>query len=147
MYEQLKIENQLCVRLYTATRLVIQNYRRFLEPLGLTYPQYIVMMALWERDNQPVNEIGARLLLESNTLTPLLKRMEKQGLVVRTHGVADGRRTLVSLTTKGRRLEEDAKEIPACYAQILQCRPFNSGEIVQLAHTLDALINTLRDNR
>ena len=144
MYEQLKIENQLCVRLYNASRLVIQNYRRFLDPLGLTYPQYIVMLVLWERDNQLVGEIGERLMLESNTLTPLLKRMESQGLVIRTHGVADGRRTIVSLTAKGRQLEEQAKDIPACYATLWQGKPLDMGELSHLAVILDRIVAALK---
>lgn len=144
MYEQLKIEHQLCVRLYNATRLVIQNYRQFLDPLGLTYLQYLVLMVLWEHDNQPVSEIGARLLLESNTLTPLLKRLERQGLVVRTHGVADGRRTLVSLTKKGRQLEKQASEVPTCYAKQILSKLPNPGDLQQLSKTLDTLIDTLR---
>lgn len=145
MYPQLKIENQLCVRLYTATRLVIQAYRQFLDPLGLTYPQYVVMLALWENDNLLVSEIGARLLLESNTLTPLLKRMEQEGLVVRTHGVADGRRTIISLTSKGRQLEEQAKSIPECYSRIWEGNPVQQDDLLKTAHTLDSIIEALKD--
>ena len=72
MYEELKLDNQLCFRIYTASRLITQAYRPLLDPLGLTYPQYLVMLVLWERDNMTVNEIGKRLVLDSNTLTPLL---------------------------------------------------------------------------
>ena len=113
MYDQLKLENQVCFRLYTASRTLTQAYRPLLEPLGLTYPQYLVMLVLWERDNQLVGDISRRLMLDSNTLTPLLQRMEKEDLVIRTKGIADGRQTLVSLTKRGARLEEQAKDIPA----------------------------------
>ena len=113
MYPQLKLENQPCFRLYTASRLVIQAYRPLLQPLGLTYPQYLVLLVLWERDNLLVGDISRRLHLDSNTLTPLLQRMEKADLLIRTKGIADGRQTLVSLTKKGIRLEEQAKDIPS----------------------------------
>ena len=76
MDNPLKLENQLCFRLYTASRLITQAYRPMLEALGLTYPQYLVMMVLWEKDGQPVNDIAKRLYLETNTVTPLLKRMD-----------------------------------------------------------------------
>ena len=119
MYPQLKLENQPCFKLYAASRLITQAYRPVLEPLGLTYPQYLVMLVLWERDNLLVGEISRRLQLDSNTLTPLLQRMEKEELVIRTKGIADGRQTLVSLTKKGIRLEEQAKDIPARMADTI----------------------------
>ena len=90
MHEQLKLGNQLCFRLYTVTRLITQAYRPLLEPLGLTYPQYLVMMVLWEQDNLTVGDICRHLMLDTNTLTPMLQRMEREGLVVRTHGISDG---------------------------------------------------------
>lgn len=116
MYEQLKLDNQVCFRLYTASRLVTQAYRPLLEPLGLTYPQYLVLLVLWEKDNLLVSELCHKLELDTNTVTPLLQRMEKAGLLIRTRGIADGRQTLVSLTKKGHHLEEQAKDIPSCMA-------------------------------
>ena len=101
-YEQLKLSNQLCFRLYTASRLITQSYKPLLDKLGITYPQYLVLMVLWENDNQPVNEIAHRLKLETNTITPVLQRMEKQGIVVRTRGMVDSRQRIVSLTKEGR---------------------------------------------
>ena len=83
MPEQLRLDNQLCFRLYSASRLVMQSYQPALSALGLTYPQYLVLMVLWEKDGQPVNDIARRLYLETNTVTPLLKRMEAAGLVTR----------------------------------------------------------------
>ncbi len=144
MYEQLKLDNQLCFRLYTASRLVTQAYRPLLEPLGLTYPQYLVLLALWERDNQLVGDLCHRLVLDTNTLTPLLQRMERQGLVVRTRGIADGRQTLVSLTKKGRALEEQAKEVPACLVGSLQMAPETPREAADLISPLDNIINILK---
>ena len=119
MYPQLKLENQPCFRLYTASRLVTQAYRPLLKPLGLTYPQYLVMLVLWEKDNQLVGEISRRLQLDTNTLTPLLQRMDAAGLLIRAKGIADGRQTLVSLTKKGIRLQEQAKDIPAQIAHTI----------------------------
>ena len=98
MYDQLKLENQLCFRLYTASRLITQAYRPYFEPLGITYPQYLVLLVLWEQDNLPVSEITSRLMLETNTVTPLLQRMEREGLIVRTRGTVDTRQRMVSLT-------------------------------------------------
>ena len=80
-YEQLKLENQVCFPIYAASRLITREYQPLLDELGLTYPQYLALMVLWEHDGLPVNEIGHKLLLNTNTVTPLLKRMEAQGLV------------------------------------------------------------------
>jgi len=146
MYEQLKIENQICFRLYTASRLLTQAYHPLLDPLGLTYPQYLVMMVLWEKDNQLVGDISHKLLLETNTITPLLQRMERQGLLVRSRGAVDGRQTLVSLTRKGRQLEEEAKEVPACITrdwQTINPDDLSLEQLRSLAPTLDALISIL----
>ena len=140
MYTQLKLENQLCFRLYTAARLVTQAYHPLLEPLGITYPQYLVMLVLWEKDNQLVSEIASQLQLETNTITPLLQRMEREGLVVRTKGVVDNRQRLVSLTKKGRHMEERAKDIPTCVAQAWEGDPMAPDEIATLVQTLDKMI-------
>lgn len=144
MYEQLKLDNQLCFRLYTASRLITQAYRPLLEPLGITYPQYLVLMVLWEQDHRPVSEIGHRLGLESNTLTPLLKRMEREQLVVREHSIADGRQTLVSLTANGRRLEKQAKDVPACMADCWKGKHIDNTQLGAFISMLDELIATLK---
>lgn len=102
MHEELRLDNQICFRLYTASRLITQAYTPMLIELGITYPQYLVLMVLWEKDAQPVNEIAHRLLLETNTVTPLLQRMEKQGIIIRKRGKEDKRQQIVSLTEKGR---------------------------------------------
>ncbi len=146
MYNQLKLDNQLCFRLYTASRLITQAYRPLLEPLGLTYPQYLVLMVLWENDHQLVSDISKRLVLESNTITPLLQRMESEGLVVRTKGTADKRQTLVSLSRKGIALQEQAKDIPDCItAAFSDCAPSQEESRV-LVQTLDSIIKYLKNS-
>ena len=118
-YKELNLDSQLCFRLYTASRLVVHCYQPFLEKVNLTYLQYIVMMVLWEKDRVSVGEISHRLMLESNTITPLLKRMEKEQLILREKGKKDMRKTIVSLTKKGKQLEKKAIEIPLCMSNSL----------------------------
>lgn len=144
MHPQLKLENQLCFRLYSASRLVTQAYRPLLEPLGLTYPQYLVLLVLWEHDRQTVGEIGERLLLESNTLTPLLQRMEREGLIVRTKGTSDTRQTVVELTPHGKRLERKAVDIPSCLTANWQSDSLTLDSLVACAATLDGIIALLK---
>ena len=144
MHEQLKLGNQLCFRLYTITRLITQAYRPLLEPLGLTYPQYLVMMVLWEQNNLTVGDICHRLMLDTNTLTPMLQRMEREGLVLRTHGIADGRQTLVSLTKKGKHLEEQAKDIPECMSQNWHGDTLSHEQLTNMVATIDTLIAGFR---
>lgn len=110
-YEKLKLDNQLCFRLYAASLLIIQAYRPHLDRLGVTYPQYLVLM-LWEIDHLPVNDIAKRLSLETNTVTPLIQRMEREGIVTRAKGRVDTRQTIVSLTQYGHELREQSVEIP-----------------------------------
>ena len=143
MYEQLKLDNQLCFRLYTAARLVMQAYYPYFEPLGITYPQYLVLLVLWEKDHQPVNDIAHLLHLETNTVTPLLQRMEKQGLVTRTRGKEDTRQRIVSLTAQGKALEENAKDIPGCLAGELSDKMEDINCLVASMPALDALIDGL----
>lgn len=143
MYDQLKIENQLCFRLYTAARLIMQAYYPYFEPLGITYPQYLVLLVLWENDRQPVNDIARRLHLETNTVTPLLQRMEKQGLVKRTRGKEDTRQRIVSLTAQGKALEEQAKHIPACLLAQLTDKIEDINSLTAVIPALDSLIDGL----
>ena len=145
MHKELQLDNQICFRLYSATRLITQAYTPLLSELGVTYPQYLVLMVLWEKDRQPVNDIARRLLLETNTVTPLLQRMEKQGLVCRTKGETDKRQQIVCLTPQGRDLEAKAYElIPAGMGRQLSACPIKLEGYQELAHTLDLLINTLK---
>ena len=145
MYGQLKLENQLCFRLYAASRLVTQAYHPFLEELGITYPQYLVLLVLWEQDAQPVNDLARRLHLETNTVTPLLQRMEKDGFVTRTRGKDDGRQVIVSLTERGRELEDRAAAIPAAVGSRVACSRLTPASVPELFATLDELIVSLEE--
>ena len=143
VYEQLKLDNQLCFRLYTASRLVAGAYNPYFEPLGITYPQYLVLLVLWEKDQQPVNDIAKRLHLETNTVTPLLQRMEKAGFIVRKRGEKDTRQRIVSLTPKGIAMREQAKTIPDDLSkQVLQ--HVSMEEITNIIPSLDKLIEGLQ---
>ena len=142
-YEQLRLDRQLCFRLYSATRLVVAAYRPYLEPLGITYPQYLVLMILWQEDGQLVGDIARRLDLETNTVTPLVQRMEQAGLVVRSRGVADTRQRLVTLTPRGRQMEEEAKAIPVCLAERLAASGVDIESMRGLTAPLDSLIDAL----
>ena len=143
-YEQLKLDNQLCFRLYTASRLTTGAYHPYFDPLGITYSQYLVLLVLWEKDRQPVNDIARRLMLETNTVTPLLQRMEKAGLIVRTKGQEDSRQRIVSLTKKGIEMREQAKHIPECLATDIIKTTGSVEEIMQMIPMLDKLIEGLK---
>ena len=145
MHAELQLDNQICFRLYTATRLITQAYTPLLTELGITYPQYLVLMVLWEKDNQPVNDIAHRLLLETNTVTPLLQRMEKLGVVSRKKGEQDKRQQIVSLTEKGKAMEEEAyAQIPAGMKDQLSACPMKVEDYQYLAQKLDSIIATLK---
>ena len=146
MYEQLKLDNQLCFRLYTAARLTMQAYWPYFKPLGITYPQYLVLMVLWEQDEQPVNDIAKRLYLETNTITPLLQRMEKIGLVKRVKGEKDSRQRIVCLTEKGKAMEEQAKVIPDCLTSQICEREVDVSKLSTAIPVLDELIEGLHKN-
>ncbi len=111
--DMLRLENQVCFALVTAARNVVSIYRPVLEPLGLTHPQYLVMLALWERAPRSLGELAAELAMEPATLSPLVKRLEAQGRVVRTRRAGDERVLEISLTPDGRALRERALEVPA----------------------------------
>jgi MarR family transcriptional regulator, organic hydroperoxide resistance regulator len=137
----LRLENQLCFALYAASGLVTRAYRPLLEPLGLTYPQYLVMLVLWERGSATVGELGEALELDSGTLTPLLKRMEAAGFVTRRRDPADERRVIVDLTEAGRALKAKAAEVPAALACKLAL-PLE--EMVDLRTTLQDLARRMK---
>ncbi|MBO5615695.1 MAG: MarR family transcriptional regulator [Prevotella sp.] len=145
MHTELRLDNQICFRLYTAARLITQAYTPMLSELGITYPQYLVLMVLWEKDAIPVNDIARRLLLETNTVTPLLQRMERQGLVIRERGEQDRRQQFVSLTEKGKAMEEQAYAlIPRGMGERLSACPLKMEDYVGLAQQLDTIIDSLR---
>ncbi len=145
MHDELKLDNQICFRLYSASRLITQAYTPMLTALGITYPQYLVLMVLWEKDNQPVNDIARRLILETNTVTPLIQRMEKQGLITRKQGDKDKRQQIVSLTKNGKEMEERAYQLipPAMLGRLSAC-PLQLEDYQNLAQELDSIINTFK---
>ncbi len=116
--EQLKLDNQLCFALYSTSLQMTKVYKPLLQALGLTYPQYIAMLVLWERDGLTVGEISARMLTDPGSLTPLLKRLEGEGLITRTRSSEDERVVLLRLTDKGRALQRQAESIPACILRV-----------------------------
>lgn len=144
-YPQLKLDNQLCFRLYTAARLVTACYTPFFKQYGITYPQYLVLMLLWEQDNRIICEITERLHLETNTITPLLQRMEKQGLIVRQKSQADSRSRIISLTGEGKRLEEQMKDIPNCLAHEMVENGMAVEELNAMVPLLDKFINVIHN--
>lgn len=131
--EALKLDHQLCFPLYAAARKIVGLYTPYLKPLGITYTQYITFMVLWEHDNIPVSEIGARLHLDNGTLTPLLKKMEKQGFITRQRDAADERRVRICLTDSGRALKQQAADIPQ---KIGSCLTLDPEEMRALYRTL-----------
>ncbi len=142
-YEQLKLENQLCFPVYAASRLITREYQPYLDELEITYPQYLVLMILWEKDEIPVNDIAKKLILNTNTITPLLKRMEKQGLVNRERSSEDERKVIVKLTEKGVLLKERAVRIPERLANQLLEGSMSVEELVHLKDELGKIIDHL----
>ncbi len=136
----LLLDNQLCFALYSASLAMTRLYKPLLDELGLTYPQYLALLVLWERDGLAVSELGARLSLDSGTLTPLLKRLEAAGLIARLRAVEDERRVHITLTAAGRRLKARAQKIPGCILQASQC---SMPELVQLTRQVQRLRDRL----
>lgn len=111
-FNPLALDNQICFALYVCSKEIIRKYSPLLEPLGLTYTAYITLLCLWEKDNVTVKELGERLFLDSGTLTPLLKKMEAQGLLTRTRGGKDERTVYIKLTDNGKSMKEKCLDIP-----------------------------------
>ena len=136
----LKLDNQLCFAVYSANLAFNQKYRQLLAPLGITYPQYLVMLVLWEQDRVTVSEIGKRLYLESSTLTPMLKKLEKSELITRQRSDQDERQVLIGLTKQGLALKQQAQMIPELIQQTSQC---DLQTLIELKHQLEQLRATL----
>lgn len=136
----LRLDNQICFAVYSAAHAFNKVYKPLLDRLGLTYPQYLVMLSLWERDGEPLKDIGERLFLDSGTLTPLLKRLEAAGLVKRTRSTEDERQVLIALTTQGQALKEKARSVPQ---SILEASDCSVGELVALKSEIVALRDRL----
>ena len=140
-HAQLELGNQLCFPLYAASRAMTKAYQPLLEPFDLTYPQYLTMLAIWERaEPQTVGELGERLRLDSGTLTPLLKRLETRGLIERHRDDADERRVLVSATSEGDALQDRLADVPMSLAVRTGMTPEDG---VALRHLLDTLLTSL----
>lgn len=139
-----KLDHQLCFALYSTSLAMTKLYKPLLDELGLTYPQYLVLLALWECDAQTVSSLGTRLGLDSGTLTPLLKRLEAAQLVLRQRDAQDERRVLVSLTATGQKLQKPAARIPACLIQSVSCELSEIAELTQSIQQLRSRLLSLQ---
>ncbi len=139
-HDELKLENQLCFPLYACARRVVGLYEPYLKPLGITYTQYIVFLVLWEKKSLSVGELSKKLFLDSGTLTPLLKKLEKEGYVERKRSEHDERMVIVSLTEKGSDLEKKAAVIPG---QIGGCISLDPQEAYSLYTILYKILNSI----
>ncbi|WP_117168033.1 MarR family winged helix-turn-helix transcriptional regulator [Paraliobacillus sediminis] len=140
--EILKLEDQLCFSLYATTREMTKRYRPLLEDLQITYPQYLALLVLWEKDAISVKELGHRLYLDSGTLTPMLKRMEEHDWIKRERSDQDERKVIVTLTEKGRAAHEKAACIPT---KLLENVDVDPEEFEQLKRTLMKMLNSLHE--
>ena len=134
--QNLKLENQLCFLIYSTNLALNQLYRKLLTPLGITYPQYLVMLVLWEKDEITVSEIGSKLFLESSTLTPILKKLEALQLLNRTRSKEDERQVIITLSEKGKKLKEQAVNIPT---HILEANSCDTATLLGLKDQLTQL--------
>lgn len=134
--EVMKLDNQICFPLYAAARYVTGLYTPWLKPLGLTYTQYITFLVLWEKDGISVSEIGSRLMLDNGTLSPMLKKMEQAGYIERNRSKDDDRVVIITLTKKGRDLQEKAKEVPLKVGSCIELPLEKAKELHDLLHEL-----------
>lgn len=141
-YDSLKLKNQLCFPIYLCSKEIIRKYTPHLNKLNLTYTQYIVMMYLWENKETNVKELGKTLLLDSNTLTPLLKKLEKKEYIIRTKSEIDERNLIIKLTKKGQELKEQALEMPK---QIGKCINLKKEETIILYKTLYKILENIEE--
>lgn len=141
--ESLYLEKQLCFPLYAASRLTTKIYAPLLKELDITYPQYLVLLVLWQHGEQSVNEVGNRLFLESNTVTPLLKRLEQKQLISRNRSAEDERSVRIALTSKGELLKTEAMEIPEKIIGSFEDDSIDKAEILQFQKTLFKLVEIL----
>lgn len=141
MDEQLKLNNQLCFPIYTLAKEVINRYRPILKELDLTYPQYLVMLVLWEQNEQSVSEIGRKLNLDSGTLTPLLKRLEQKSYIQRKRKATDERVVTITLTTKGKKKQQIAACVPCKIGESLNISTEKLAELKELVNSILAQIH------
>lgn len=143
-YKELRLENQLCFPLYACAKEVTRRYKPFLDPLGLTYTQYITMMVLWEKKEVRVKDLGEVLYLDSGTLTPLLKRLEQKGLITRSRYQDDERALCVQITDLGETLQEKAKSVPE---EMRACLPLSAEEMQVLKKLLDRTLSAIEKSK
>lgn len=141
MKNPLLLENQICFKIYTAEREITKLYRGLLEEIGVTYPQYLVLLVLWEEKTVSVKELGKKLFLDSGTLTPMLKRMEANGLVERRRSAKDERSVVITLTKKGEAMEDKAACVPSRLVERLE---MGGEELEQLDRTLTTILGKLQ---
>ena len=137
-YDCLKLENQLCFPLYACAKEVVKRYKPFLDPLDLTYTQYITMMVLWEKKHMNVKELGSYLFLDSGTLTPVLKKLESKKFITRTRMASDERNVLIEITDEGEALKEEAAKVPEKMGGCLKFGMEDSKQLYTLLHKLMA---------
>ena len=138
MKDTLELDNQFCFPIYALSKKIINMYRLYLDPLDITYPQYLVLMVLWKEEQQTVGHLGEKLFLDSGTLTPLLKRMEQKEMVVRSRNIEDERIVVISLTKKGSALKEKVKDIPE---KLLESMAISVDELKQLKKIANKILN------
>ena len=134
--EAMKLGNQLCFPLYAAARSITGLYTPLLKPLGLTYTQYILFLVLWEKDGLTVGEICKRLMLDSGTLSPILKKLRDQGYIIKQQSMTDERSFIITLTEKGKQLQEQAKDIPAQVGRCVHLPPEKAKQLYTLLYEL-----------
>jgi DNA-binding MarR family transcriptional regulator len=139
--KNLKLENQICFKIYSVEREITKLYRTLLEELEVTYPQYLVMLVLWEKNSVTVKELGRKLFLDSGTLTPMLKRMEGNQLIERRRSIEDERSVIISLTKKGEELRDKAECIPT---KLVENLSMDLGELKNLEQTLSTILNRIQ---
>jgi DNA-binding MarR family transcriptional regulator len=143
---KLKLENQVCFPIYSVSRLITKAYKPYLDEMEITYPQYLVLMVLWENDEISVNQISEKLLLNTNTLSPLLKRMEKMEIIERNRSPKDERSVIVKLTKKGSEFKTLAKPIPGELVKILLNENVQLEEVIKMKNMLNEWIEILSKN-
>lgn len=144
-YDQLKLDSQVCFPVYTASRLITQEYQPYLSKMKITYPQYLVLLVLWEKDDIAVSDIARKLLLNTNTITPLLQRMELQGILTRKRSADDDRKVIVGLTSKGKKMKKSAAAIPQKLVKGLKSEDMTIEDLTDLRDKLNLLIKVLSD--
>lgn len=138
--DQLKLHNQVCFPVYTLAKEIVNRYRPFLQDLDLTYPQYLVMLVLWEKDGQTVSQIGEKLNLDSGTLTPLLKRLEQKKIIARSRSEKDERTVIISLTANGESLKDKAQNVPS---QLVGSLSISVDELQKLRRIIDQILSNI----